>query len=44
MDPAQLAQWFKRFGVEAVGGDSPLYARLSELLADAPGPLAQPRV
>ena len=40
MDPAQLAQWFKRFGVEAVGADSPLYARLSEVVADAPGPLA----
>ena len=40
MDPAQLAQWFKRFGVEAVGADSPLYAQLSELIADAPEPLA----
>ena len=40
MDPSQLGQWFKRFGAEAVGADSPLYARLSELIADAPGPLA----
>jgi hypothetical protein len=40
MDPSQLAQWFKRFGVEAVGADSPLYARLSEVVAEAPGALA----
>jgi hypothetical protein len=35
MDPASLAQRFRRFGAEAVGADSPLYARLSQLIADS---------
>jgi len=36
MDPARLARHFRSFGREAVGADSPLYARLSELVADSP--------
>ena len=40
MDPARLARLIPRFGREAVGADSPLYARLSELVADAPELLA----
>ena len=40
MDPSLLAQRFRRFGAEAVGADSPLYARVTELVADAPELLA----
>jgi hypothetical protein len=40
MDPSRLARWFRSFGTEAVGADSPLYARLSELVAESPQLLA----
>ena len=36
MDLSRLAQRFRRFGAEAVGADSPLYACVSELIADSP--------
>ena len=35
-----MAQWFRRFGTEVVGGDSPLYARVCELVAETPLALA----
>ena len=40
MDPARLARWFRRFGTEAVGDDSPLYAQVCELVAESPELLA----
>ena len=40
MDLSRLAQRFRRFGAEAVGGDSPLYACVSELIAESPVLLA----
>ena len=36
MDPSLLARQFRSFGAEAVGADSPLYARVCELVADSP--------
>jgi hypothetical protein len=35
-----LAKGFRAFGRDAAGGDSPLYAQLSELVADSPALLA----
>ena len=40
MDLARLAQQFRRFGAEAVGADSPLYARLTEVIAGSEEALA----
>ena len=40
MEHARLAQDYVRFGAEGAGGDSPLYARLSELVAATPDLLA----
>ena len=40
MDPDRLARWLRRFGTEAVGDDSPLYARVCELAAESPELLA----
>jgi hypothetical protein len=36
MDTARLARAFREFGSEAVGADSPLYARVCELAAESP--------
>src|SRR5689334_14556642 len=36
VDLDQLAKGFRLFGRDAAGGDSPLYAQLSELIADSP--------
>jgi hypothetical protein len=40
MDPDRLARWLRRFGTEAVGDDSPLYARVCKLVAESPELLA----
>lgn len=40
MDPSRLARWFRGFGTDAVGDDSPLYARLCEVAAESPELLA----
>jgi len=40
MDPSRLASAFRSFGTDAVGADSPLYARVCELVAATPSLLA----